>query len=60
VLNIALEIAKYSVDDLLAMADGESMLAAGVAREGIVFKCNEDPPISFKVVSNNYLLKQKD
>lgn len=60
VIETVLEIAKYSVDDLLAMADGDSMLAAGVAREGLVFKCNEDPSISFKVVSNAYLLKQKD
>lgn len=60
VIETALEIAKYSVDDLLTMADGESKLAIGVAREGLVFKCNEDPSISFKVISNAYLLKQKD
>ena len=28
-------------------------------REGVVFKCIEDPSISFKVISNDYLLKQK-
>lgn len=41
--------------DLLAIAEGKSDLN-GSEREGLVFKCNEDPSISFKVVSNKWLL----
>lgn len=42
---------------LLAMADGLSRLKPDQLREGLVFKANEKP-LSFKVVSNKYLLKQ--
>lgn len=40
---------------ILALAEGKSDLN-GSEREGLVFKCNEDPSISFKVVSNKWLL----
>jgi len=43
---------------LLAMADGESVLRPGQLREGLVFKALEHD-VSFKVISNQYLLKQK-
>ena len=33
-----------------------TILAIGSEREGLVFKCNEDPSISFKAVSNKWLL----
>lgn len=49
-------------DDIFAIlkwAEGLSQLA-GIEREGIVFKCLEDPSISFKAISNQYLIKQKD
>jgi RNA ligase (TIGR02306 family) len=49
----------YSADDmmndLLIVADGESKLNKS-KREGLVFKCLEDPSVSFKVVSNKWLL----
>jgi len=44
---------------LLRMADGESALKPGQLREGLVFKAIQEN-ISFKVISNKYLLKQKD
>lgn len=46
------------MDELLAMADGDSALRAGQAREGLVFKAR-GKEVSFKAISNRYLLKQK-
>lgn len=45
-----------NVDDLLKYAEGRSVLH-DTEREGVVFKCNEDPSISFKAISNKYLIK---
>jgi len=47
-----------SMSQILDLADGGSALA-NVKREGLVFKCVEDPSISFKAVSNAYLLGEK-
>ena len=47
-----------SVDDFLTYADGPS--ENGLAREGVVFKRVDDGSVSFKAVSNRYLLKQGD
>lgn len=47
-----------TMDTLIAMADGESILKAGKRREGLVYKAREKA-ISFKSVSNAYLLKKK-
>lgn len=46
-----------NVDDLLKYAEGRSVLH-DTEREGVVFKCNEDPSISFKAISNRYLLRR--
>ncbi len=48
-----------TMESLLSMADGASALHAAQDREGLVFK-RLDGAASFKVVSNKYLLKQKD
>ena len=47
-----------SITELLELADGEGM-NKGVKREGLVFK-HETSDFSFKVISNSYLLKNKD
>ena len=44
-----------SVEEALTMATGPSINAK--LREGIVFKCNENPSFSFKAISNEWLLK---
>ena len=44
-----------SVDDLLKFAEGKT--AKGNEREGLVFKSVDRPYVSFKAVSNRYLLK---
>ena len=46
---------EISLEDLLAMADGPSLNAK--LREGLVFKSLNDPNISFKAISNKWLLK---
>ncbi len=46
-----------AMESLLAMADGASALKPGQLREGLVFKANSQA-LSFKAVSNKYLLKQ--
>ena len=48
-----------SYDDAMKMAEGKTL--RGNEREGIVCKTVDDGPyLSFKVVSNRYLLKQED
>jgi RNA ligase (TIGR02306 family) len=47
------------MDALLLMADGVSELNDKAAREGLVFKSISDPDISFKVISNKFLLAEK-
>lgn len=46
-----------NVDAILAFADGKTMDGTGV-REGLVYK-REDGKISFKTISNEYLLQQE-
>ena len=48
----------HSVDEMLEAAEGKT--ASGNEREGLVFKSVDEPYVSFKAVSNKYLLKQKD
>ena len=48
-----------TIAEVLAMSDGQSQLAP-VPREGLVWKCEQDPSISFKAISNKWLLKEKD
>lgn len=47
-----------SVLDILEFADGPSIKAT--KREGLVWKCLDDPSFSFKTISNKYLLAEKD
>jgi RNA ligase (TIGR02306 family) len=46
-----------SVESLLKLAEGKSVMGTvGCEREGLVFKCNEKS-VSFKSISNKFLLK---
>ena len=46
-----------SVESLLKLAEGKSVMGTvGCEREGLVFKCNEKT-VSFKAISNKFLLK---
>lgn len=46
---------KHDIDGVIKFAEGSSILHK-TEREGIVFKSNEDSSVSFKVISNKYLL----
>ncbi len=48
-----------NIDTLIQLSDGESRLNSKVSREGLVYRNADSERISFKVISNNYLLKQK-
>lgn len=59
VLSIDKDLGIGTIDELLSWAEDKSKLNANQEREGIVFKCNEKD-VSFKAISNRYLLKSKD
>ena len=50
--------APRNVEEGLALAEGPSITHK--IREGLVWKCNEDPSFSFKTISNQFLLKGGD
>ena len=52
------ELETADVEALILAADGASMLNQS-HREGLVFKCIDQPHISFKTISNKWLLKQE-
>lgn len=60
VLHTNMTLAGKSLEDILVMADGTSVLGTiGCLREGLVFKANySSKRISFKSVSRKYLAKQ--
>jgi hypothetical protein len=47
------------LEKLLKYADGDSFICANPKREGVVFKNLKDPSVSFKIISNEYLLSSK-
>lgn len=49
-----------TVDDLLKHAEGVSALNNKAQREGIVWKCLDDGDLSFKAISNAWLIKNKE
>ena len=48
---------KGTMDEIITMADGESHFSKQVKREGLVFRQVDDSHISFKAISNKYLLE---
>jgi RNA ligase (TIGR02306 family) len=57
VINSDYKLNNDTIDSLLEMAEDKSVLCKITEREGLVFKCNEDPSSTFKVISNKFLLK---
>ena len=49
-----------SIEYLLTLAEGKSVLHSQTEREGLVFKQLSDPSISFKAISNKFLLKENE
>lgn len=48
-----------SIESLLKYAEGKSVLNSETEREGLVFKYILNPNVSFKVISNSFLIKEK-
>lgn len=48
-----------TMDELLSSAEGFSELNGTTQREGLVFKCISNPDVSFKAISNKFLLSEK-
>jgi RNA ligase (TIGR02306 family) len=57
VITTTLNLNELSVKDLLILAEGKSVLSQKTEREGLVFKNQNDPDLSFKAISNKFLLK---
>lgn len=51
---------KSTIDDIILSADGASQINPNTLREGVVFKTYVQPVTSFKAISNQYLLKEKE
>lgn len=51
------DTSNWTVADFLAFAEGPSLNAA--VREGVVFKSLDDPAVSFKAISNKWLLTEE-
>ena len=62
VFQSAVTLDGLSIDDLLKHAEAKSVMGdiTGPEQEGEVYKCNENPEVSFKVISNKFLLKNGD
>lgn len=56
--NKKLEDFKY-IQSVIEFSDGDSHIREETIREGLVYKATKPPFISFKAISNNYLLYQK-
>lgn len=50
----------FSLDTLITFSSGHSLVNPNTTREGLVLRNFENSYTSFKVISNNFLLKQKD
>jgi RNA ligase (TIGR02306 family) len=49
-----------NIQGIIDMADGKSVLNLAKDREGLVFRTTINPRLSFKAISNRYLLKEKE
>jgi RNA ligase (TIGR02306 family) len=49
-----------SIDDVIKMADGQSVINPKTKREGLVFKAKSRKRFTWKAISNEYLRKQAD
>ncbi len=62
VFQSAVSLDGLTIDMLLKHAEGKSVMGdiTGPEQEGLVYKCNENPEVSFKCISNKFLLKNGD
>jgi len=55
-----ISLANYNVDSILSLAEAKSELNNKTEREGLVFKSIANPDVSFKAISNAFLIKNGD
>ena len=62
VFQAAVSLDGLTIDMLLKHAEGKSVMGdiTGPEQEGLVYKCNENPEVSFKCISNKFLLRNGD
>ena len=62
VFQSAVSLDGLTIDMLLKHAEGKSVMGdiTGPEQEGLVYKCNENPEVSFKCISNKFLLRNGD
>ena len=62
VFQSAVSLDGLTIDMLLKHAEGKSVMGdiTGPEQEGLVYKCHENPEVSFKCISNKFLLKNGD
>jgi len=58
ILNNFFMLESHTIVDLLKMAEGKSKLNNKIEREGLVFVSSHDGNISFKAISNTFLLNE--
>lgn len=58
-IDKAFSLRGHTIESLVASAQAKSELLSTQEREGEVFKCLEDPSISFKAISTKFLLKSE-
>lgn len=56
---LEMRLLKHTLPSILQYAEAKSILNNAIEREGVVFRCVEDG-LSFKVISNKYLLKNNE
>jgi RNA ligase (TIGR02306 family) len=47
----------WIIDDMLQIAEAKSLLNPKAEREGLVWKCQQETTVSFKTISNKFLMK---
>jgi RNA ligase (TIGR02306 family) len=57
--RLQLVVMSYTLPEIIQYAEGKSLLNKNTEREGVVFRCI-DADLSFKVISNKYLLKNDE
>ena len=51
------KVEDFHIETILALSEGKSFLNENTEREGVVFKCANNGSVSFKCVSNRWLIK---
>ncbi len=56
-VSMIMDIKRFPLNNLIELANGKSSISHSRLREGLVFRNNDKRKFSFKIISNEYLLK---